>query len=159
MRRQFRRPPGGRARRGSATETGRRRRRHASRFALPAPPEYSGGLLGRPPDGPGDLRIPAGAQVMPMSWKLPSLLLVLAPLWAQEKPRDITIEKEAAAEKQPEAPAAVTIPHSYAVVAGIATYAALPAKSQLHFSERDAEAIYSILISPEGGNFHAEHVL
>ena len=95
---------------------------------------------------------------MPMSWKLPSLLLVLAPLWAQEKPRDITIEKEAAAEKQPEAPAAVTIPHSYAVVAGIATYAALPAKSQLHFSERDAEAIYSILISPEGGNFHAENV-
>ena len=29
---------------------------------------------------------------------------------------------------------------------------------QLQFAERDAEAIYSILISPEGGNFRAENV-
>jgi tetratricopeptide (TPR) repeat protein len=98
--------------------------------------------------------------MMPMSWKLPALLLVLAPLWAQEKakPRDITVEKEETTEKAPEAPAAVIIPHSYAIVAGIATYANLPPEAQLHFSERDAEAIYSVLISPEGGNFHAENV-
>jgi hypothetical protein len=38
---------------------------------------------------------------------------------------------------------------------GIASYKNLPSKAQLEFSERDADAIYSILISPEGGNFHA----
>ena len=41
---------------------------------------------------------------------------------------------------------------------GIAQYQNLPAAAQLKFPERDAEAIYSILISPEGGNFKAENV-
>ncbi|MGA2156473.1 MAG: caspase family protein, partial [Bryobacteraceae bacterium] len=50
------------------------------------------------------------------------------------------------------------IPRSYALVLGIANYKNLAAKDQLQFSERDAESIYSILISPEGGNFHAENV-
>ena len=52
----------------------------------------------------------------------------------------------------------VAIPRSYALVLGIANYKNLAAKDQLQFSERDAESIYSILISPEGGNFHAENV-
>ncbi len=51
----------------------------------------------------------------------------------------------------------VTIPRSYALVVGIANYKNLPDKS-LKFSERDVEAIYSILISPEGGNFRAQNV-
>lgn len=51
----------------------------------------------------------------------------------------------------------VTIPRSYALVVGVADYKNLPDKS-LKFSERDAEAIYSILISPEGGNFRAQNV-
>ena len=55
-------------------------------------------------------------------------------------------------------PAVVAIPRSYALVVGIANYKNLATKDQLQFSERDAEAIYSILISPEGGNFHAENV-
>ena len=50
------------------------------------------------------------------------------------------------------------IPRGYALIIGIANYKNLPAKSQLEFPERDAEAIYSILISPEGGNFRAENV-
>ena len=41
---------------------------------------------------------------------------------------------------------------------GIAKYQSLPDKLQLQYAERDAEAIYSILISPEGGNFRAENV-
>ena len=41
---------------------------------------------------------------------------------------------------------------------GIARYQSIPDKLQLQFAERDAEAIYSILISPEGGNFRAENV-
>jgi tetratricopeptide (TPR) repeat protein len=94
-----------------------------------------------------------------MSFRLIAACLALASLWAQQQPqaqRDLKIEKDVpAASTQP---AAVTIPRSYALVVGLARYPNLPAKSQLQFSERDAEAIYQILISPEGGNFHAENV-
>src|SRR3989440_12438550 len=55
-------------------------------------------------------------------------------------------------------PQAVRIPRSYALVVGIANYQNLAAPQQLQFPERDAEAIYSILISTEGGNFRAENV-
>ena len=48
--------------------------------------------------------------------------------------------------------------HSYAVIVGISAYPKLPAKYQLHYPERDAESIYTALISPEGGNFKAENV-
>jgi uncharacterized caspase-like protein/tetratricopeptide (TPR) repeat protein len=79
-----------------------------------------------------------------------------------QRQRDLKIEKDApapvSAPAPPSAPAAVTIPRSYALVIGIAAYPNLPAKSQLQYSERDAESIYSILISPEGGNFRAENV-
>src|SRR5262249_46585320 len=44
------------------------------------------------------------------------------------------------------------------LIIGIAKYPNLPANLQLNFAERDAEAVYSILISPEGGNFKAENV-
>jgi tetratricopeptide (TPR) repeat protein len=52
----------------------------------------------------------------------------------------------------------VSIPRSYALVVGVAHYKNLPDSAQLEFPERDAESIYSILISPEGGNFRAENV-
>lgn len=52
----------------------------------------------------------------------------------------------------------VTIPRSYALVVGIGPYGKLPRESWLEYSERDADAIYRILISPEGGNFRAENV-
>jgi tetratricopeptide (TPR) repeat protein len=50
------------------------------------------------------------------------------------------------------------IPRSYAVVVGISRYQKLPEKWQLQFAERDAQSIYTILISPEGGNFKQENV-
>jgi tetratricopeptide (TPR) repeat protein len=80
---------------------------------------------------------------------------MLAPVCAQQSPtqRDIVIDKG-----QPDNKAAPGIPRSYALVVGIAKYQNLSDQQQLHYSERDAEAIYSILISPEGGNFHAENV-
>jgi tetratricopeptide (TPR) repeat protein len=56
------------------------------------------------------------------------------------------------------APSKPAIPRSYALVVGIAKYDKLPDSGQLQFAERDAEAIYSALISPEGGNFRAENV-
>src|SRR5215470_7961694 len=66
--------------------------------------------------------------------------------------RDLRYEED-----RPAAPS-VTVPRGYALIVGIGNYKNLPAKAQLEYSERDADAIYSILISPEGGNFRAENV-
>jgi len=52
----------------------------------------------------------------------------------------------------------VRIPVSYAVIVGISKYAKLADKDQLAFAERDAQAIFTSLISPEGGNFRVENV-
>src|SRR6185503_5982488 len=71
---------------------------------------------------------------------------------AQNKERDLRIEKDAV----PGQAKAVGIPRSYALVVGVGNYQNLTAAQQLQFPERDAEAIYSILISTEGGNFRAE---
>ena len=48
-------------------------------------------------------------------------------------------------------------PHGYALVIGIATYPTLK-DNNLEFSERDAESIYDVLISQEGGNLPPENV-
>ena len=88
------------------------------------------------------------------------LCLVLAmplPLPGQgKKQRDLKLEKDPPAKT--EAPQAVKIPRSYALVVGVSAYQNLPATHQLQFPDRDAEAIYSTLISSEGGNFRAENV-
>jgi len=54
--------------------------------------------------------------------------------------------------------APVTIPRSYALVIGIAKYKNLPAAAQLAYPDRDAEDVYTTLISAEGGQFPAENV-
>jgi tetratricopeptide (TPR) repeat protein len=72
-----------------------------------------------------------------------------------QQQRDLKIEK---IENEPAQPKPVSIPRSYAVIAGIGAYQNLPPQLQLQYSERDAQAIYTILISPEGGNFKAENV-
>jgi tetratricopeptide (TPR) repeat protein/uncharacterized caspase-like protein len=76
---------------------------------------------------------------------------------APKQQRDLKIEKMES-ESAPTPPKTVTIPRSYAVVVGISRYQNLPDKLQLQFAERDAQSIYTILISPEGGNFKAENV-
>ncbi len=84
-------------------------------------------------------------------------LALAAPLPGQDKKqRDLKLEKDAPAATT--APQAVKIPRSYALVVGVSAYQNLPATHQLQFPDRDAEAIYSILISSEGGNFRAENV-
>src|SRR5215470_3665505 len=73
---------------------------------------------------------------------------------AQQKQRDLKVERI-------DEPAPVTgplPPRSYAVIVGISGYQKLPANLQLQYAERDAQSIYTILISPEGGNFKAENV-
>src|SRR5579863_2076329 len=52
----------------------------------------------------------------------------------------------------------VDIPRSYALVIGVAHYPNLPAAAQLQFAVRDADEMYTTLISPEGGQFPPEHV-
>ena len=74
----------------------------------------------------------------------------------QKQQRDLRYEDEKPPE--PARTGAISIPRSYALIIGVAQYQNLPAEAQLKYSERDAEAIYSILISPEGGNFRAENV-
>ena len=66
--------------------------------------------------------------------------------------RDLKYEQE-----EPVA-AKAGIPRGYALVIGIKNYANLPAKAQLDYPERDAESIYTSLISAEGGQFPAENV-
>jgi tetratricopeptide (TPR) repeat protein len=74
-----------------------------------------------------------------------------------QQKRDLKIEKiEPESTLPPKAPA---IPRSYAVIVGISRYANVPDKLQLQFPERDAQSIYSTLISPEGGRFKAENVV
>jgi len=67
--------------------------------------------------------------------------------------RDLKLEKIDAPAPPPNAPA-----HSYAVIIGVSKYPNLPANLQLRFAERDAQSIYTALISPEGGNFKAENI-
>jgi len=50
------------------------------------------------------------------------------------------------------------VPQSYALVIGIATYQNLPAGAQLHYPGRDAQSIYTTLISEQGGEFPSSHV-
>lgn len=85
---------------------------------------------------------------------LAALVIAAAPLRAQAptNSRDLKYEED-----RPAAPA-VSVPRGYALIVGISKYQKLPASAQLDFPERDADAMYSILINPEGGNFKAENV-
>jgi tetratricopeptide (TPR) repeat protein len=86
------------------------------------------------------------------------LALALSCLAAFAQPpqqRDLRIEK---LDTAPSAPKGVQIPRSYAVIVGVSSYRNLPADKQLRYAERDAQAIFTALISPEGGNFRVENV-
>ncbi len=50
------------------------------------------------------------------------------------------------------------VPQSYALVIGIAHYENLPESAQLRYPDRDAESIYTTLISQQGGEYPASHV-
>jgi uncharacterized caspase-like protein/tetratricopeptide (TPR) repeat protein len=50
------------------------------------------------------------------------------------------------------------VPQSYALIVGIANYKNLPATAQLHYPDRDAQSVYTTLISEQGGEFPANHV-
>jgi tetratricopeptide (TPR) repeat protein len=73
----------------------------------------------------------------------------------QDQSRDLTFKKDA---NRPAGETTVRIPRSYALVVGISKYRNLPAEAQLEYPDRDAESIYTVLISAEGGQFPAENV-
>ena len=89
---------------------------------------------------------------MSFAWRITSIFAIALTAFGQSKSRDLKYE-----ENRP-AVTSATIPRGYALIVGVAGYKNLPATAQLEYSERDADSIYSILISPEGGNFRAENV-
>jgi len=50
------------------------------------------------------------------------------------------------------------VPHGYALIVGVGKYEKLDPVEYLKFSESDAEAVYRVLISQQGGAFPAENV-
>ena len=74
---------------------------------------------------------------------------------APDQNRDLNFKKEGTSQA---ASTTVQIPRSYALVIGISKYKNLPADAQLQYPDMDAESIYTVLISPEGGQFPAENV-
>ena len=82
---------------------------------------------------------------------------VLAQDQGDRQKRDLKVETDAELQARKDAEA-LGVPRSYALVVGIGDYGKLAEKSWLKYSTQDADAIYKILISPEGGNFRAENV-
>ncbi len=98
--------------------------------------------------------------ILPLFLLLPCSLLAQQPASPGGVPaqneRDLkTIKPGGTAATAADVP--VTIPRSYALVVGISHYANLPASAQLHYPGRDAEEMYTTLISPEGGQFPPEN--
>ncbi|MBL8217526.1 MAG: tetratricopeptide repeat protein [Bryobacterales bacterium] len=93
-----------------------------------------------------------GGRIVKSFLSLPAALLLVTPLLpGQVASRDIVLEDRYV--KQP-----VALPRAYALVVGVSDYKNLPPKQDLRFAERDAEAIYNVLISPEGGNLDFQNV-
>jgi len=82
-------------------------------------------------------------------------LLTAGPAFAQPQSRDITPVRLGTPDqlKMP-----VQVPRGYAVIIGISNYKNLPPQGNLAYPEKDAENIYSTLISKEGGNIEFENV-
>jgi tetratricopeptide (TPR) repeat protein len=88
------------------------------------------------------------------------LALVAAASFAQQPPdpaksRDINLVRLGSAD-QLKAP--VQVPRGYAVIIGVSNYKNLTAQQNLAYPEKDAENLYSTLISKEGGNFEFENI-
>ena len=86
-------------------------------------------------------------------------LLLIGTVAAQSGKKDKRDLDVAGVTDSPPTPApSVVIPRSYALVIGISKYEHLSEKENLVYAERDADSMFSILISQEGGNFKAENV-
>ena len=97
---------------------------------------------------------PIGKLEIPMAARLSGMLLagLLAAAQAPLQQRGMRVEA------RPGSAAGSEVTRGYAVVIGVAQYRNLAAADNLKYSERDAEAIHNVLISPAGGDFPAENV-
>ncbi|MFN7926036.1 MAG: caspase family protein [Bryobacteraceae bacterium] len=89
---------------------------------------------------------------------LPFLAAALAFAQTQPAPltqRDLNVARLGSSEKLKQA---VAVPRGYAVVIGVSDYQKLAPDQDLPFAERDAESIYQVLISKEGGNIEFQNV-
>ena len=68
----------------------------------------------------------------------------------QDQNRDLNFKKDTT---RPPGEMTVKIPRSYALVIGISKYENLPPEAQLEYPDRDAESVYTVLISAEEGSF------
>jgi tetratricopeptide (TPR) repeat protein len=82
------------------------------------------------------------------------------PKQAPKQQRDLRIEKieEDGAETAGPKSSILVPPRSYALVIGVSKYRNLPPAKQLPYAEADAQLMFQILISPEGGSFKAQNV-
>jgi hypothetical protein len=67
--------------------------------------------------------------------------------------RDLVLGKKPAADLVPKG-----VPRGYALIVGVSDYRNLDEKKDLRFPESDADAVYRVLISQQGGAFPAENV-
>jgi tetratricopeptide (TPR) repeat protein len=89
-------------------------------------------------------------------WRYLTILLFPLVLSAQSATNERDLEVAKPADSASTTPAGV--PNGYALIVGISKYQNLDASQNLAFPETDAEAIYRVLISREGGAFPADHV-
>lgn len=95
------------------------------------------------------------------SWVAALLMVLCLPLRAQTPPPQSQTNGARDLERVPPSNSPISpgaVPQSYALVIGIAHYQNLPEPAQLQYPERDAESIYTTLISEQGGQFPASHV-
>ena len=93
------------------------------------------------------------AAVLAASWGLAGLAAPRQTDQDQTRGRDLVFET---ADRQTVQPP--TVPRGYALVIGIGEYRNLDESRQLLFAQSDAEAMYRVLISHEGGAFPPENV-
>jgi len=79
---------------------------------------------------------------------------VSQPTAAADENRDAKFKKEGPA---PAAATTVQVPRSYALVMGISRHKNLPEDAQLQYPDVDAESVYKVLISSEGGQYPGEN--
>lgn len=98
------------------------------------------------------------------AWLTAALLLVSVPLVAQtqsppaQNPNGGTRDLKPVQPPETSSSPLTAVPESYALVIGISHYANLPDSAQLQFPDRDAQSVYTTLISQQGGEFPANHV-
>ena len=88
---------------------------------------------------------------MNFAWRIASFLVMAVVAAGQSKSPNSRSRAISDMKKIGRTVTPATIPRGYALIVGVAGYKNLPASAQLEYSERDADSIYSVLISPKAG--------